>query len=122
MLNYYYCYYYYYLSNYYLVPKKCLNTIVEKSYESRDKSIVKGRKQQEKQQKLKEKKEKEEKEDYKDSAMNINEVLSPMNRLKSYKGMLSTTYLFVILNLLFIRYYQKKRNARQQINPTFKRL
>ena len=52
-----------------------------------------------------EEEEKEEEEDYEDGAMNIDEVSSPINRLESYKGMLLTTYLFVILDLLFIKYY-----------------
>ena len=42
---------------------------------------------------------------YKGGAINIDEVSSPINRLESYKGMLLTTYLFVILDLLFIKYY-----------------
>ena len=49
--------------------------------------------------------EEEEKGDYEDGAINIDEVSSPINRLESYKGMLLTTYLFVNLNLLFIKYY-----------------
>ena len=67
--------------------------------------MLEGRKQQEKQQKIEEEEEGEEEEDYEDGAMNIDEVSSPINRLESYKGMLLTTYLFVILNLLFIKYY-----------------
>ena len=42
---------------------------------------------------------------YKDGTINIDKVSSPINRLESYKGILLTTYLFVILNLLFIKYY-----------------
>ena len=48
---------------------------------------------------------KEEKEDYKYSAINIDKISSSINRLESYKDILLSICLFVILSLFFKKYY-----------------